>query len=65
MKRFTSIAAAVFTAVFLTTGLHPDYHTPADDADRLDYAKLERIAKLAARAAWLAADGPPARLTRR
>ncbi|PYR62177.1 MAG: hypothetical protein DMF85_00405 [Acidobacteria bacterium] len=52
-------------AVFLTTGLHPDYHTPADDAHRLDYAKLERIAKLAARAAWLAADGPPARLTRR
>jgi hypothetical protein len=43
-------------AVFLTTGLHPDYHTPADDADRVDYGKLERIAELAARAAWLAAD---------
>jgi len=44
-------------AVFLTTGLHPDYHTPDDDTDRLDFAKLERIARLAARLAWLAADG--------
>ena len=44
-------------AVFLTTGLHPDYHTPDDDTDRLDFAKLERIARLAARLVWLAADG--------
>jgi hypothetical protein len=44
-------------AVFLTTGLHPDYHTPDDDTERLDFEKLERIAELAARAAWLAADG--------
>jgi hypothetical protein len=44
-------------AVFLTTGLHPDYHTPADDAERIDYGKLVRITKLASRAAWLAADG--------
>jgi hypothetical protein len=52
-------------AVFLTTGLHPDYHTPEDSADRLDYPKLERIARLAARAAWLAADGPPSRMAKR
>ena len=38
-------------AVFLTTGLHPDYHTPADDTDRIDFAKLERITELACRAA--------------
>jgi Zn-dependent M28 family amino/carboxypeptidase len=44
-------------AVFLTTGLHPDYHTPDDDTDKLDFAKLERIARLAARLVWLAADG--------
>src|SRR5262249_7794958 len=24
-------------ALFLTTGLHPDYHTPDDDSDRIDY----------------------------
>jgi len=44
-------------AVFLTTGLHPDYHTPDDDTERLDFAKLERITELASRLVWLAADG--------
>ena len=44
-------------AIFLTTGLHPDYHTPADDTDRIDFPKLERITELAGRAAWLVADG--------
>jgi hypothetical protein len=43
-------------AVFLTTGLHPDYHTPDDDTVRLDFPKLERITELAARLAWLAAE---------
>lgn len=49
-------------AVFLTTGLHPDYHTPDDDTDRLDFGKLERIAELAGRAAWMAADGDRPRM---
>ncbi len=44
-------------AVFLTTGLHPDYHTPDDDTGRLDFSKLERITELASRAAWITADG--------
>jgi len=44
-------------AMFLTTGLHPDYHTPEDDIDRIDFPKLERITELAARLAWMAADG--------
>lgn len=44
-------------AAFLTTGLHPDYHTPDDDTDRLDFPKLERITVLASRAAWMTADG--------
>jgi hypothetical protein len=44
-------------AVFLTTGLHPDYHTPDDDTNRLDFPKLERITELASRAAWMTADG--------
>ncbi len=50
-------------AVFFTTGLHPDYHTPDDDTDRLDFGKLLRIAELAGRAAWLTADGPAPRMT--
>jgi hypothetical protein len=52
-------------AVFLTSGLHPDYHTPQDDTDRIDFAKLERVARLAARAAWIVADGPAPQIRRR
>jgi Zn-dependent M28 family amino/carboxypeptidase len=52
-------------AIYLTTGLHPDYHTPADDAERIDFAKLERIAQLAARAAWMTAEGDAPRLATR
>jgi hypothetical protein len=44
-------------ALFLTTGLHPDYHTPEDDVARIDFGKLTRVARLAARAAWIVADG--------
>lgn len=32
--------------VFLTTSHHPEYHTPADDAETLDYDKLARVASL-------------------
>ena len=49
-------------AVFLTTGLHPDYHTPTDDTEHIDFPKLERIAQLACRALWMTADGDAPRL---
>ena len=39
-------------ALFFTTGLHPDYHTPDDDADKIDYPKLERVGRLVFRTAW-------------
>jgi Zn-dependent M28 family amino/carboxypeptidase len=52
-------------ALFLTTGLHPDYHTPDDDASRIDFGKLTRVARLAARAAWIVADGPAPALKKR
>ncbi len=52
-------------ALFLTTGLHPDYHTPADDTERIDFGKLTRIARLAARAAWIVADGPEPTMRKR
>jgi len=57
--------AHAIPAVFLTTGLHPDYHTPDDDTDRIDFAKLERITELAARLAWIAANGDAPRLQAR
>lgn len=44
-------------AIFLTTGLHPDYHTPQDDVGRINFDKLEKIARLAFRVTWrLATD---------
>jgi hypothetical protein len=52
-------------ALFLTTGLHPDYHTPDDDTARIDFGKLTRITRLAARAAWIVADGPEPALKKR
>jgi hypothetical protein len=33
-------------ALFFTSGLHTDYHTPLDEADRLDYEKTERVTRL-------------------
>lgn len=33
-------------AIRLFSGFHDDYRTPSDEADRLDYAKLERVARL-------------------
>ena len=33
-------------SVFFFTGLHPDYHTPRDTPEKINYPKLEKIAKL-------------------
>lgn len=52
-------------ALFFTTGIHEDYHTPADDPERLDYAKLEDITELVGRLAWMVADGDPPAMRRR
>lgn len=35
--------------LFFSTGEHPDYHSPADTADRIDYPKATRIVQLAIR----------------
>jgi hypothetical protein len=32
--------------VFLTTGLHEDYHAPSDRPERIDYEKLARVSRL-------------------
>ena len=32
--------------VFVTTGLHEDYHKVSDEADKIDYTKLARVANL-------------------
>jgi len=33
-------------AIFFFTGLHPDYHTPRDTPDKINYTKLEKITRL-------------------
>jgi Peptidase family M28 len=45
-------------ALFLTTGLHPDYHTPDDDANKINFEKLTRVARMTFEAAWRVADAP-------
>jgi len=44
-------ARAGIPAIFFTTLLHPDYHTPRDEAGRIDYAKLTRMTR------WMYATG--------
>ena len=39
-------------AVWVHTGLHPDYHTPNDDASRINYVKMEKIARMVYVASW-------------
>lgn len=43
-------------AVFFTTGLHPDYHTSSDTADKLNYPKMQKVAQLTFLAAWQVAN---------
>jgi hypothetical protein len=44
-------ARAGVPALFFTTLLHPDYHTPYDNPDRIDLAKLTRMTR------WIYATG--------
>lgn len=45
-------------AVWFHTGLHPDYHRPVDDPERIEYEKMTRIVRLVHRTSWEAANGP-------
>lgn len=38
--------------------LHGDYHTPRDEASRIDYAHMTQVIRAAVRAARILADGP-------
>jgi len=44
-------------AVWFHTGLHPHYHTPFDDPDRIEYEKMTRIVRLVHQTSWEAANG--------
>ena len=45
-------------AVWVHTGLHPDYHTANDDPARINYEKMEKITKLVHQASWILATAP-------
>jgi hypothetical protein len=39
-------------AIWFHTGLHPDYHLVSDVTDRINYEKMERIARLVHQMSW-------------
>ena len=43
-------------AISLTTGKHPDYHKPSDEADKISYPRLERITNFAFYTVWQLAN---------
>jgi hypothetical protein len=44
-------------ALGFMTGLHPDYHTQYDRPEKINYAKMEKIARLIHQASWNLANG--------
>lgn len=45
-------------AVYFSSMLHSDYHTPRDDPQRIDYAKLTRMTKWMYLTGWIVANAP-------
>lgn len=43
-------------AISLTTGKHPDYHKPTDEADKISYPRLTRITNFAFYTVWKLAN---------
>src|SRR3954470_20134988 len=53
-------------AIWFHTGLHPDYHLASDTPERINYPKMEKIARLVYQTSWDMADakGRPALTSR-
>ncbi|MFV8337449.1 M28 family metallopeptidase [Flavobacterium sp. RSP29] len=49
-------AQANVPAIFFTTLLHPDYHTPFDSPDKIDYLKLTKMTKWIYETGWRIAE---------
>jgi hypothetical protein len=49
-------AQANVPAIFFTTLLHPDYHTPFDSPDKIDYVKLTKMTKWIYETGWRVAQ---------
>lgn len=44
--------------IFYFSGVHEDYHRPSDSPDKIDYQKMERVARTIFMTAWALADLP-------
>jgi hypothetical protein len=44
--------------VFVTTGLHDDYHKVSDEPRKIDFAKLARVTRLMAEMGRAVANSP-------
>lgn len=53
-----SFYAADIPVLFLTTGAHPDYHTPADSAGKINYEGCREVYEFASDLALLLANTP-------
>jgi hypothetical protein len=53
-----SFIAKGIPALFFFTGTHPDYHTPRDTADKINYEGLVQVAQFAGRVAAILAAYP-------
>ncbi|MFN8257607.1 MAG: M28 family peptidase [Bacteroidales bacterium] len=47
-----SFAEKGVPVIFYTSGLHPEYHTPKDDVDKIDFKALESRVRLVFATAW-------------
>ena len=43
---------------FFFSGLHEDYHRPSDEVDRIDFVKLQKIARTVLAVAWALGNAP-------
>ena len=53
-----SYALQGIPSIYFSTLLHPDYHTPKDEPNRIDYPKLKRMADWMYATGWLVASAP-------
>ena len=42
--------------IFYFTGLHRDYHRTTDDVDKIDFEKMERVARMIFATGWRVAN---------
>ena len=52
-------------ALWFHTGLHPDYHTHYDRPEKINYEKMEKIARLVHQVSWVLANQEGGRSKRR